>query len=120
MTSLQERMQNKNFIIVDIEAIKTSEVIHPLQGWYERFGNCKWLCELFWKEKQSFFYCQRYIHKLNFYPPRHVTLKRKDVPSIVRNFNQNVSLMLYKGVSHEKELVRIIGMDSINIEDVGI
>ena len=131
MTNLQERMQNENFIIVDIEAIKTSEEHSCIRKLYilskngmkdleVEFVPCKWLSELSWKYKQSFFYCQRHIHKLNYYPPRHVSLKCKDAPSVVRNFDRNVNLMLYKGGEHEKELAEKIGMDSINIEDVGV
>ena len=129
--NLQERMRNENFVIVDIEAIKTSEQHSCVRKMYilskdgmkdleVEFVPCIWLSELSWKYKQSFFYCQHHIHKLNYYPPQHVTLKCKDAPNIVRNFDRNVKLMLYKGGDHEKKLARIIGMDSINIEDVGI
>ena len=66
MTNLQERMQNENFIIVDIEAIKTSEEHSCIRKLYilskngmkdleVEFVPCKWLSELSWKYKQSFF-----------------------------------------------------------------
>ena len=129
--SLLERIRNENFIIVDIEAIKISEDHACIRKIYILSKNgmknlevectpCKWLCELPKKYKEAFFYCQRHIHKLNYYPPRYCTVKCNDVPNIVRNFDRNVKLMLYKGGEYEKKLARSIGMDSINIEEVGI
>ena len=55
------------------------------------------------------------------YHPRDTILKCKDAANVIKQFASrlNVELILYKGGSIEKGVCEKIGVDFINIEDVG-
>ena len=123
---------NENFILLDIEAIKTSDAHNCVRKLYmlgkdgltcleAEFLPCKRLRDLEKKYKKTFYFCQRNIHRLDYYHPT-TKLKCRDAKALVYNFAKSLDakLVLYKGGHLEKDLCTVIGLDCMNIETVGV
>ena len=121
-------MKEKNFAIMDIEYIQTSETHRCIRKMYIlakdgytdlelNFYPCKRYENLKKFHQRSFRFCRRHIHKLEYEPERYSppckTALSKANAFIVYN---NIDLILYKGGTIEKDLCGVLCMPSYNME----
>ena len=121
----------RNFVILDIEYIRTSENHCCVRKLYllskdgiseqeAEFVPCKNFIDMEQKYQNSFLYCQRRIHHLSFLPKNrifsctHVNQRIKEFMNIL-----GADLILYKGGHIEKDICVEIGIESYNIEQLG-
>ena len=141
-TSIMESL-DKNYVVVDIEAISLSKNRVDLStGYYSSIHNCiRKIALLFWdnsiqiyefcpcvtysdlhkKERLSFNYCRRVIHGLSFVPFR-CNGKCADSLKLIRNLlrEKDVNIVLFKGGTLEKDLCRDLNIDCVDLEKLGV
>ena len=113
---------------MDIEYIQTSNSHKCVRKLYllasdgdtdlERdFYPCKRYRDIHQRYQQSYHYCRRRIHQLQ-YDPRQYSPKCSDAMAIVKNFitRNDICNILYKGGTIERELCEKILIPSYNIE----
>lgn len=73
------------------------------------------------KDKKAARFVERYIHKIRFTsPPNQPTVPLFRLPDIVKEFfSEPDALVAYKGGHFEKDLLRRVGIPSINLESSG-
>ena len=123
-----EMMREKNFAIMDIEYIRTSETHQCIRKLYILAKNgysdveldfypCVQYKDLNKRYQHSFRFCQNHIHKLSYYPQQYAspcsTVLAKVNTFIVYN---DIDLILYKGGTIEKDLCDALCVPSYNIE----
>jgi len=86
------------------------------QECYE-FSPCRRLFEIESKFQKSYRYCQKFIHKLPYYPQNR-SLSCTSASSRLRQFveRNNITIIFYKGGHLEKDLCDEINVQSFNIE----
>lgn len=115
---------------MDIEYIQTSNSHKCVRKLYllasdgatdlERdFYPCKRYRDIHQSFQQSYRYCRRHIHRLQ-YDPRQYSPKCSDTITIVKNFitHNDIDYILYKGGTIERELCEKILIPSFNIEHI--
>ena len=138
---IHNHIDSANFAIMDIEAIglgKHRSV--PVAGPYSNIHNCTRKIaiikrdetirtfeftpclpyeQLTTKEKQNFWYCQRKVHHLSYYPRTGSQIKAtcNEAADIVKNYLtiNNIEVCLYKGGNLERELCLQMNFPSIDI-----
>ena len=127
-------MNEREYIILDIEAIRTSKEHNCIRKLYalskcgkkdieQEFFPCIPYNYLEEKYKRTFHYCKKNIHKLPYYPRRNVSnLYCSDAERIVREFLSELQadLVFFKGGCIEKRLCCNIGVESFDIADLGL
>ena len=133
------------YAIIDIEAINLSKSRSLTPGKYSRCHNClRKVAILLYsdecvvyegqpcvrqenltkKELETFNFCRDKIHHLSYYPPsfyRPFTVCR-NIPEMVKDYLHfnNISIVYYKGGCLEKDLCEKIGLESRNLEELGV
>ena len=75
------------------------------------------------KYKNSYNYCKRWVHGLEYYPPScKKTIFCLEAKNILKKFvsELNADVVFYKGGIHEKNICKEIDIDSFNIEQIGV
>ena len=121
-------LQEKNFAVMDIEYIRTSETHRCIRklyilgkdGYTDRemeFYPCKRYVQLEKQHQQTFHFCHNQIHKLEYNPVRYAppcrTVLAKVNEFIVYN---SIDFILYKGGTIEKDLCSELCIPSYNME----
>ena len=124
----KDMMEEKNFAIMDIEYIQTSETHRCIRklnilgkdGFTVReleFYPCKRYAELEKFHQRSFRFCQNQIHKLEYNPVRYAppctAVLAKVNEFIVYN---SIDFILYKGGTIERDLCSELRIPSYNME----
>ena len=125
-------LRKRNFVILDIEYIRTLEnhcCIRKLyllskDGIQEREADlvpCQHFKDMEQKYQNSFLYCKRNIHHLPFYPKKRI-FKCYYARRIIEEFMDitGADLVLYKGGNIERNLCNRMGLESYNIEELGV
>ena len=86
------------------------------------FAPCVDYTQMDKKYQTAFDYCQRKVHKLEFYPSRKKNISCQKAKNILRDFlvQTNSDVILYKGGHFEKEISSTIGVEAFNIEVLGV
>ena len=125
----KKMMKEKNFAIMDVEYIQTSETHRCIRKLYIlgkdgytdlelNFYPCKPYKDLEKFHQRSFRFCRRHIHKLSYnpaekYAPPCNTVLAKINAFIVYN---DIDFILYKGGTIEKDLCSELCIPSYNME----
>ena len=129
MERLTELMKKK-WLIMDIEYIQTSKEHRCIRklymlakdGFTEKeleFHPCVRYRSMSKRNRQSFHYCKKHIHKLSFYPTTYASSCDTALEKIGRFIDENnVEIVLYKGGEIESDLCSDIGIPSYNIEGI--
>ena len=130
MERLKELMQEQKWALMDIEYIQTSEdhrCVRKLymlakDGYTDReleFHPCIRYKSMARRNKQSFHYCKKHIHKLPYYPRVYASPCSTALEKIGRFIDENnIDFILYKGGEIENDLCADIGIPSYNIESI--
>ena len=129
-----KEIMKRNYIILDMEMIQTTKDHACIRKFYALSKDsktdiemdgipCKQFKDLEKKYQKAFFYCRNHIHHLGYYPTRDKErIRCQNVKFIIKNFllRVNADIIFYKGGIHEKDISAEIGVDSFNIEELGI
>ena len=118
----------EKFALMDIEYIQVSETHKCMRKLYilTRDGRAElesdfFPCVRYWDlsdmYKRTFHYCRKHVHKLRYDPVRYSPECSK-VGEILKNFvyRNNISLILYKGGTIERDLCEVLCIPSYNME----
>ena len=121
---------SQNFMLIDCEAIQNGNH-HCIRRMFilakdgfsslsREFRPCIDYTDLCEKDRKTFIYCKRNIHKLEYYPSAYADRCRNSL-AIIKDFitTNNINLLLYKGGIIEKRLAEKLNIASYNIEKVG-
>ena len=126
-----EDLFSTNFMVIDCEGIYVDthhtcirQLYMLTNNWdtYEgAFQPCFGFYSLSRKASQSFDYCKKFIHKLDYYPTEKSSLSCSHVDGVVRDFvlHYKVTQILHKGGTIKKGLASRIGVPSFDIELLG-
>ena len=87
------------------------------------FVPCVAYTELEEKDRVSFDYCQWKIHKLPYYPARNTrSASCQTAKQLLKDFinTTHSEVLFYKGGTFEKKISTEIGVESFNIEELGV
>ena len=129
-----KKIMKRNYIILDMETIQTAKDHACARKLYALHNDgvsnikiecfpCKPFSELDLKYQKAFIYCKKKIHHLKYYPTHLRKLVCcRDVKHIIKNFidEVNTDIIFYKGGTCERNLSAEIGVESFNIEELGI
>ena len=130
MEHLKELMREKNWALMDVEYIQISKEHRCVQklymlakdGYTEReleFHPCVRYRKMARRNKRSFHYCKKHIHKLPYYPEVYASPCNTALDKIKRFIDENnIDFILYKGGEIENDLCTDIGIPSYNIESI--
>ena len=123
-----EMLREKNWALMDIEYIRTSQTHRCVRKLYILVDNgydeleldfypCVRYKDLETKYKRSFKFCQREIHKLTYNPKQYSPV----CAAVLGNLNEfivnnDIGFILYKGGTIEKDLCEELDIPSYNIE----
>ena len=125
------RILNRRWLILDVEYIQDVEhrCIRKL-GYITKYGirgteeyfPCRELKELTFKDRRSFWYCYNHIHGLPFKPTTGGGKTCCDALAEIRTIlaMNDCDMILYKGGDIEKRLGEKIGVETYNIERIGV
>ncbi len=127
--TVKKMMKEKNFAIMDIEYIQTSENHRCIRKLYilgkDGFTDLELDCYPCVRSKdltkwyqRSFRFCQNHIHKLPYYPEQQYAPPCSTVLAKVNAFivYNSTDFILYKGGTIEKDLCSELCIPSYNIE----
>ena len=121
-------MKEKNFAIMDIEYIRTSEMHRCIRklyilgkdgytDWELEFYPCKRYERLEKQYQRTFRFCQNHIHKLEYDPERYAPSCRTALVKVNEFIVYNsIDFILYKGGAIEKDLCSELCIPSCNME----
>ena len=125
-------LRSTNFAILDCEVIRINQHdcirrmyclgkdgFSSISG---EFQPCISFGRLSEKDRKSFLYCKKHIHKLNYYPQRNNTQSCTHAKKLLKNFirRRDIKLLLYKGGCIERNLAKQLDIPSLNIENIGV
>ena len=122
-----QRLADESWAILDVEFIKTSPKHRCIRKLYiltengfdmeMEFYPCKRYRDLMLKYRRSFQFCHRHIHKLNYIPCGISAPCIRALPMLNEFIVDNdITLVLYKGGTIERDLCRELDVDCVNIE----
>ena len=121
----------KQWAILDVEFIRTSSTHRCIRKlciktrlnevMEAEFYPCRRYKEIEEKYKQSFRYCQKYIHKLSYNPYKYSPTCTKAL-LLLRKFiiDNDVEIIFYKGGTIERQMCHALDITSLNIEAFGV
>ena len=123
-----EIMREKNFAIMDIEYIRTSETHQCIRKLYILAKNgyndlelelypCVQYSDLDKRYQRSFLFCRKHIHKLSYYPQKYASPCSTVLDKVNTFIAYNgIDCILYKGGTIEKDFCNVLCIPSYNIE----
>ena len=121
-------LTSRKWALLDVEFIRTSSSHRCVRKLYilskngytnmeKEFYPCRRYKQLESKYQRSFQYCKQNIHKLTYNPKRFVPLCSQTLTKLNEFIVYNdITLILYKGGTIEKDLCEELDIDCLNIE----